>query len=120
MNKEKAYDAYKHYFETGRLAASMPEMPQVKVVPEYQGLYVNIDVVVNNTDGNIHSVVITKDNEIIYTKVIDGQREFTTQYMDLNMNVPLCQRFYTVYTVDYNGNISEEFTETVNVFTMGL
>lgn len=118
--KTNAYQAYQYYYQHGKLATSAPAMPQVQVESELQGMYVNLKVNVENADGNIHSVVITKDHEIVYTKVLDGQRNFTTTYTDLNMNTPLCQRFYTVYTVDYNGNMSEEFTEFVNVFTMGM
>lgn len=121
LGKQMAYDAYKHYFETGKLAPGNPAKPQVTVESVNRGLYVEFDISVDNSAGNIHSVVVTKDNEIIHTYVFGSDvQTLSHHFTDFNSNMPLCQKFYTVYSVDFSGNISEEFMETVNVYTIGL
>jgi hypothetical protein len=48
-----------------------------------------------------------------------GNVALTATFTDLNLNVGPIQRYYTVYTMDFYGNISEEDLQTVMVYTVG-
>lgn len=124
VSKSNAYEAYKHYFETGELIRQTAASPDVAVESVEQGLYVNFAITIDNSKGDVYAVYITKDGEEIYHRFYDTdadakQQILTASYTDLNVNVGPVQRFYTIYTMDFYGNISEEDVQTVMVYTIG-
>ena len=124
VGKSNAYEAYKHYFETGELIRQTAASPDVAVESVEQGLYVNFAMTIDNSQGDVYAVYITKDGEEIYHRFYDTdadakQQTLTASYTDLNVNVGPVQRFYTIYTMDFYGNISEEDVQTVMVYTIG-
>lgn len=119
--KAKAYEAYKHYFETGKLLEGKPAKPTVTVESITQGLQVEFGVTVDNSQGDIYSIVITKDGEIIHEHIFNSDEAVLThRHMDINLDQPLVKRLYEVYAVDFSGNRSESFSEFVTVFTVGM
>ncbi len=123
MGKTKAYEAYKHYYETGELIKQAIPVPDVTIDSVEQGLYVNFSVSIDNSKGDVYAVFITKDGEEVYKHYYDSDADaanptLTATFTDLNMNVGPVQRFYTVYTVDHYGNVSEEDVQTVMVYTV--
>lgn len=123
MGKTKAYEAYKHYYKTGELIKEMAASPAVTFESVNQGFYVNFDVTIDNSKGNVYAVYITKDGEEVYKHYFDTDSDSTRQtltakFTDLNVNVGPVQRFYTIYTMDFYGNISEEDVQTVMVYTV--
>lgn len=124
MGKTGAYNAYKHYFETGELESRTLASPDVTVESVDQGLYVNFTVSIDNTKADVYAVYITKDGEEVYKHFFDTDADaangtLTATFTDLNLNVGPIQRYYTVYTMDFYGNISEEDLQTVMVYTVG-
>ena len=98
-----------------------PAKPAVTVESYSQGLQVEFDVTVDNAAGNIHSVVITKDGEIIHEHIFGSDETVLNhRHMDINMDQPLVKRLYEVYVVDIYGNRSDSHSEFVTVFTIGM
>jgi len=125
VGKTNAYNAYKHYYETGELHSGTKASPDVTVESVDQGFYVKFDISIDNTDGETYAVFITKDGEEIYKSYFDSDTDAAKQalfanYTDLNMDVGPVQVFYTIYTVDYYGNMSEEDVQIVNVYTKDI
>ena len=119
--KGKAYEAYKYYFQTGKLVEGKPAKPTVTVESHSQGLQVEFDVTVDNAAGSIHSVLITKDGEIIHEHIFGSDETVLNhRHMDINMDQPLVKRLYEVYVVDIYGNRSDSHSEFVTVFTIGM
>lgn len=125
MGKTAAYEAYKHYYETGELVKKVDASPTVTMESVQQGFYVNFTVEIDNSAGDIYAVFITKDGEEIYKHYFDTDADaekeiLTVAYTDLNLNVGPVERFYTVYTLDHYGNMSEEDIQTLMVYTVGM
>lgn len=124
MGKTNAYEAYKHYFETGELVKQTAASPDVTVESVEQGFYVNFTVTVDNSKGDVYALFITKDGEEICKRYFDTDADAATEVLtvtctDLNVNVGPVQRYYTIYTMDFYGNLSEEDVQTVMVYTVG-
>lgn len=125
MGKTNAYDAYKHYYETGELKKNTMTSPDSTVESVDQGFYVKFNISIDNADGDVYAAVITKDGEEVYRTYFDNddyasKKTLTANFTDLNMNVGPKQVFYTIYTLDFYGNMSEEDVQIVNVYTTNI
>lgn len=124
LGKKGAYEAYKYYYEHGALKQNMAASPTVTVESVDQGFYVNFEVTIDNSNGDVYAVFIAKEGEEIYKRFYDTAEfadspTLTATFQDLNINVGPVQRRYTIYTMDYSGNLSEEDIQTVMVYTVG-
>lgn len=122
VGKQKSYDAYKLYYETGALIQRYADCPDVQVTSEGQGRYVHFTVTADNAGGDLCQIIITKDGQVVFQQHFDpdataSMATVSVNYTDENENVGPIQRFYTIYTVDIYGNISEENVHTLMVYT---
>lgn len=122
VGKTKQYEAYKHYYETGKLQQSKPATPEVEIKSEELGLYVTFTVKLTNPDAMVHKVQILKNRVQVYQSFLDkddqaSDQEITVQYTDLNLDISGMME-YEIYVMDVNGNLSECIFETVPVYTI--
>lgn len=119
VGKTKAYEAYKHYFQTGQLLKSTVKTPVVTVETTDSGRHIHFDICVDNSLGDVYAVIITKDGQTacqwVFDKDADQQKELRLTFIDENLDVVLAERHFTVYAMDFYGNVSERFSEKVVV-----
>lgn len=123
IGKTKAYEAYRHYYQTGERIVAAVEAPQVTVESISQGLSIHFDICVDNSAGNVHSVVLTKDGEVLSQWVFDKDshaQQLHVSYQDVNENAGPMECFFTIHAVDFYGNTSEPVIKKIPVFTKNM
>ncbi len=109
------HNAYKYYYENGKLPPVTLSAPDVQYAPTEDGNSVKISVSAKNADKTLMGVRIDKNGETV--KFFDysqsyGTPSFNSGYTDFNLE-GAGTAVYKVYGVDYAGNEGPAFTFTV-------
>ena len=109
------HEAYKKYYQTGKIPACTLTKPNVKYVPSEDGNSVAISGAAANGDKTLMGIKITKNGEVI--KFFDysqsyGKSPFEFSYTDFNLE-GAGTAVYQVFGVDFCGNEGPAFSFTI-------
>ncbi len=122
VGKTTQYEAYRHYYQTGKIQQTQPAAPMVEIKSEERGLYITFTVTLANPNAMVHKLLILKDGEIVFQHFLDADSQASAapiiiQHTDLNLEVSGMVD-YEIYVMDVNGNLSECVFESVPVYTV--
>ncbi|MBO7216087.1 MAG: DUF4434 domain-containing protein [Clostridia bacterium] len=110
MGKAGQHQAYKTYYETGKVPASTMTKPEITIDSSADGSSVHISGSIANDDGTVAGIRIFKNGSLL--RYIDfssdyGKKVFNFQYDDSNFSGSGVAE-YVVYGVDFYGNEGPE------------
>ncbi len=125
VGKVGYHEAYKKYYETGKIPASGLAAPSVNITMNSGGMFAEISGTVQNPDKMVQKLVITKNGAVIQTIHLDskddfGKSSYSFELPDTNLNVSAnTEVTYGVYAVDYYGHSGPVTTKKVSITAGG-
>ena len=121
VGKVGYHEAYKKYYETGKVPAPNMTKPNFKVTAKSGGMFVELSGTVSNSDKMVQKIVVEKDGKVINTAHFDsakqyGETSYSFDLLDSNLGVKAGTKVnYTAYAIDYCGNKSPVASTSVTI-----
>ena len=121
VGKVGYHEAYKKYYETGKVPAPNMTKPNFKVTAKSGGMFVELSGTVSNSDKMVQKIVVEKDGKVINTAHFDsakqyGETSYSFDLLDSNLGVKAGTKVnYTAYAIDYCGNKSPVASASVTI-----